>query len=740
MRFILKTILALATLAVLAIGAVAFLVPTDAVRDRAIALVEEKTGRQLEVRGDTSFTFFPAVGVALEDVSLSNPPSMGGGPMLRMESLTVDLKVMPLLSRSVEVNRFVLLRPIFDLRIDGQGNRNWDFSKPGTAMRDGSGAARDVAETATRSGQAAPRVMQAQIGGIGGGLVQDIRLGTMTIEDGTIVYANAINGASQRIDALNVSLTQKQLSEPLATEGSLVWRDQKVEFKGTAGSPAALLQGGASAIDMSVTAAHGQAGFKGRLAAGEALSAEGEITSSTPSVRDLADWTANPLPPGKGFGPATFAGKLKYQDGVVAFNDTRFSLDGMNGRGNGSVSLKGAKPYVRAALALDKLNLNAWVGEPGAAPAGRPSPAATPSPQAPKTPPPAADAAPRQGQSLTDFIEQLNQQPKPEVRAWSQRALNLAMLNTLDADINMNTGALFFDRLKVGPSAVAASLKGGVMTANLNRVELYGGTGTGRVTLNAARAVPAMALNFDLKNMSALPFLMDWMDFKWISGSADLVANVSGSGRTQQQIVAALQGSGSIRFSDGAIEGINIPAMVRGIKQGQFGGWKSDAREKTDFSSLTGTYTVQNGIVSNGDLNLVGPLLRMSGDGTVNLPNETLDYSLTPRIVASLQGQGAEQETGGIVIPVRVQGPLDDPKVKPDLQKIMNDPDFTKNAIDTVNKAVEGLGGGKKITGEQVEQLLQGVLGRGQQGEDGQQQGEKPSGQDLLNQFLKKRQ
>lgn len=74
MRFILKTILALATLAVLAIGTVAFLVPTDAVRDRAIALVEEKTGRQLEVRGDTSFTFFPAVGVALEDVSLSNPP------------------------------------------------------------------------------------------------------------------------------------------------------------------------------------------------------------------------------------------------------------------------------------------------------------------------------------------------------------------------------------------------------------------------------------------------------------------------------------------------------------------------------------------------------------------------------------------------------------------------------------------------------------------------------------------
>lgn len=251
-----------------------------------------------------------------------------------------------------------------------------------------------------------------------------------------------------------------------------------------------------------------------------------------------------------------------------------------------------------------------------------------------------------------------------------------------------------------------------------------------------------MAVNFDLKGMSALPFLLDWIDFKWISGNADLVVSVSGAGHTQQQIVNSLQGNGSMQFRDGAIEGINIPAMVRGLKEGKFIGWKSDSREKTDFSSLTGTYTVQNGILSNSDLSMVGPLIRLTGSGTVNLPNETLDYSLTPRLIASLQGQGGDQVEGGIVIPVRVTGPLADPRVKPDLKKIMEDPDFTKNAIDTVNKAVQGLGGDKKITGEQVEQLLQGVLGRGQQGEaqQGGEQGQKPNAQDLLNQFLKKKQ
>lgn len=744
MRFILKTVLTLLALAVLAIGAVTFLVPTDAVRDRAIAMVEEQTGRQLEVRGDTSFTFFPAIGVALEDVTLSNPPSMDGGPMLRMDSLAVDLKLMPLLSRSVEVDRFVLVRPIFDLRVDGDGNRNWDFAKPRAALDAERGEHRDTA-AAAQPGK--PRAMLAQASGLGGGLVQNIRLGAMRIEDGKIVYANAIDGATHRIDALNVSLRQEELSAPMSLEGDLVWRGEKVDFKGEAGTPAALLRGGASAIDVSVESAPAKAGFKGRIAAGDALTAAGDVTAETPSARGLADWAGSPLPPGKGFGPASFSGTLDYDGAVIAFSDAGFSLDGMNGRGNGSVSLKGAKPYIRAALALDKLDLNAWVGEAGAAPRTEPrpapEPAPAPEPRAEQPPPPAADSGPRQGQSLTDFIEELNKQPsRPEVRAWSRRALNLAMLNAFDADINMNAGALYFDRLKVGASAVAASLEGGVMTANLNKLELYGGAGSGRVTLNAARQVPAMAVNFDLKGMSAHPFLIDWVDFKWISGRADMVVSVSGSGHTQQQIVNSLQGNGSVEFRDGAIEGVNIPAMVRGLKEGRFGGWRSDAREKTDFSALTGTYTVQNGIVGNSDLEMVGPLLRVTGAGTVNLPNETLDYSLTPRLVATLQGQGGEQAEGGIVIPVRVQGPLDRPKVAPDLKKLMEDPDLTKDAIDTVGKAVENMKG-KKITGEQVEQLLQGVLGGGQgeQGQEGgEQQGEQPRAQDLLNQFLKKKQ
>ena len=736
MRFLIKSFFTLATLAVLAIGAVAFLVPQDAVRDQAIALVKQQTGRDLTVGGDTSFTLYPSIGVALGDVALSNPPDMGGGPMLRMESLTVSLKLMPLLTRSIQVERFHLVRPVFDLRVDTQGRRNWDFAQRRTS------SAGPAAATAP------PRTfVRAQAGGLGGGLVQDIRLGTVRIEEGVVVYANAIDGASHRLDAVNLSVRQKELSAPLSAEGDLVWRGERIDLAGEVASPTALVRGGASAVDATFKAAPANGAFKGRIAMGDAVSMEGDVSGDTPSVRNLADWAGRALPHGKGLGPAKLDGRVKYAGGTLEFTKTTFSLDGMNGQGNGSVRLTGAKPYVRAALALDKLDLNAYLGPAGPAPQPR-------RPSVPQAEPaqlqPGADAKPKEGQSLTDFIDQLNEnKPAPQVRAWSQRAIDFAALKFVDADVNVNTGALLFRNLKVGASAVTANLKGGVMTANLNKLALYGGTGTGRITLNGARAVPALATSFDLRNVSALPFLTDWSNFKWISGKANVAVNLSSSGRTEQQMIGSLNGNGSIRFLDGAIEGINIPAVIRGLKQGQFAGWKTDEREKTDFSSLSGTFTVRNGVTSNGDLNLVGPLIRMTGDGRIDLPREQIDYSLTPRLVASLEGQGSQQDLGGIVIPVKVRGRLDNPRVEPDLQKIIENPELAKDAIEKVGEAVKNLKG-KKITGQQVEQFLQGVLGGGQPQavEPGQagadpaqpQQQQQVRPEDLIRQFFPRRQ
>ncbi len=722
-RLLMKATFTLFMMAVLALGAIYFLVPEDVVRDQVSSLVKQQTGRDLTVRGKTSFAVFPNVGVELENVSVSNPPGMKSGEMLRMGALNLNLKLLPLLTRRIEIDRFVLVRPVFNLLVDAKGRKNWDMAKKAAGLVPTENAPVQLRNTAPR-----PEFMQAQAGGLGGGVVQDISLGTAKIVDGTVNYTDERAGTKQRIDKVNVTLNQPDLSEPLDAEGDLVWQGEKVTFDGRLENVSALLSNTSSKTRMAVSTRLGKGSFDGQMKLGQELSANGAVTGETPSLRSLARWLGNPLPPGGGLGPLTIKGHLGLIGQTVTFTKARLGLDGMTGTGQASVKLKGVRPHITATLTLDKLDLNPYLRGASAA-----SPAAGIRPAKKRLTPGINPAEPKPGgkESLTDFIDKLNKgesgsgTPRPQVRAWSQQAIDLTGLRAADADVKLTTGALYYEKIKTGKSTVAASLKSGVLTANLSKLSLYSGTGTGRITLNGARAVPAITGLFNLNSISALPLLKDAMGFKWISGRANMSISLSGTGRSQSELVRSIQGQGKLVFSNGAIEGINIPAMVRKLKLGQLGGLKSTEREKTDFSSLTGSFVAQQGIAYNKDLSLIGPLIRLTGEGNVDLGRERIDYAALPRIVGTLQGQGATDDRKGIAVPVRITGPWARPKVVPDLERLLRDPELAKDTVNKLGKVFKKL---KKK--EDVNKLLQGILGGGNQGAtQGQPGAAQPQGQ-----------
>lgn len=727
MRLLFKAAAALVMMAVLATVAVPFFVPQDVIRDQVIAVVKQQTGRDVTVSGKTSFAIFPNVGVELEDVAISNPPGMDAGEMLRMEHLNLNLKLMPLLARRVEVDRFVLVRPVFNLVVDAKGRKNWDFQK--TASLDpGAGEA-----TAKKAAAERPRkMMQAQTGGFGGAAVRDISLGTVKITDGTVNYSDRITGVKHRVKAVNVTLVQPELTAPLDADGDLVWQGEKIDFDGRLVSVSALLSDQSTKAKFNVSSRHGKGSFDGTFGLAPSLTAKGVVSGETPSLRGLAGWLGNPLPPGGGLGPVSISGNLGLAGETLTFKKARVGFDGMNGTGQVNVRLKGVRPYVTASLNLDKLDLNPYVEDGATAPVRAVRPAQ----------PAAQGPAPKSGESLTDFIKKLESDqgdaPQPQVRAWSQRALNLTGLRAVDADLRLTTGAIHFRNIRTGDSDVAADIKSGVLTANLTRLSLYSGTGTGRVTLNGARAISGVVASFNLKGISALPLLRDASGFDWVSGRANMTLSVSGNGRSQSEIMRSLQGQGQFAFSNGAIEGINIPELVRGLKQGQFDGWKRSSREKTDFSQLSASFVIRQGVASNSDLQMIGPLIRMSGEGIVDLGNERLDYSALPRIVASLEGQGAQFDPNkGLAVPIKITGPWARPKVVPDLERLLRDPELAQDTVNKVGKVLE-----KLKNKEDVNKLLQGVLGGGNQqpAPDGSQppsQGQPATPEDLLRRFIR---
>jgi AsmA protein len=128
--------------------------------------------------------------------------------------------------------------------------------------------------------------------------------------------------------------------------------------------------------------------------------------------------------------------------------------------------------------------------------------------------------------------------------------------------------------------------------------------------------------------------------------------------------------------------------------------------DSTDFSRLTGTYTIDNGVLTNNDLVLVGPLIRASGAGTVDIGQRTIAYRLEPTIVGTLQGQGASGDAKGLTLPFRIEGSWDNLRTIPEFGDLLSNPNQTVNELKNVGGGLLNsiFGGGDKSKGSAQQQ------------------------------------
>jgi AsmA protein len=703
--------LALIALAAVAVAFLVMAIPTDAVRDRAIAEVKARTGRDLVIAGPASFTLYPSVGVSLGDVSLSGLPGSGGKPLATMASLDVSVRLLPLLQRDVRVNRLVLRQPEFNLEVDKEGRESWDFSPGGVAAQPprpdqqmpghSAESAEGTPPSAGPDATTAPQQERASRSKL-----DKLEFGDVGIEDGTIRYSDARSGTVREIRAVNASLTLPSISYPLGASGSLSWKGRNVDFNAELTSVKAVLEDRPAKLALTLKSAAAEAAFDGTVSFTNAFEAEGNFTAKSPSARDLAGWLGTELGPSDGFGPLEAKGLVRAGPKAVSFTAAEMTLDGATARGQVTIETSGPRPHVKANLKLSELDLNRYKG--ALADSGSESPPA-PSSEAP--PPPAAQPPQAEGAPPASIEDLLSREPAaagPKVKGyvkrdgWSEEPFDLSGLGLVDADAKLSVARLILRGIKTGQSELTVALKNSVIKTTFDDVRLYEGRGTGFVTIDGSSPKAAnVGGNITLDGIAAQPLLKDAADLDWLAGTGKLAFALAGQGQSERQIIETLNGRAEFTFTDGAIVGINIPQMVRGF--GRPSG-ESGSVEKTDFSELASSWVVTAGVAENRDMRLVSPLLRMTGSGSVNLPAREIDYMLRPKIVASLSGQGGEQNLSGIEIPVRVHGSLEKPKITPDLGGAFKDPD---KAVDTVKEI------GKQFKGKSADEIVKGIFGSG---------------------------
>ena len=236
-------------------------------------------------------------------------------------------------------------------------------------------------------------------------------------------------------------------------------------------------------------------------------------------------------------------------------------------------------------------------------------------------------------------------------------------LNAVNGQFNFTAGALAFRQYRVSDVKVDAALDNGTLQIAKLAGRAWGGTIDGSGSAEAKDRHIAVKLAADGVDVNALLKNVAGKDL--LEGTGRVTADVNTGGATVGAMRSALAGTVALHVRDGAIKGVNLARTLRQAKAAL--AMKSDSvsqastAEKTDFSELSASARIADGVAQSDDLDIKSPFLRIGGAGRFDIGRGTIDYTARATVVGSPNGQdGADLAAlKGVTVPVVLSGPFD---------------------------------------------------------------------------------
>jgi len=700
LKYLLLALAGLVALLVLAAIIVAATFNPNDYKPTLIQLVQDKTQRTLSIPGDIKLTFFPRIGADLGKVAISE--RQNARVFASAEHAQVAVALLPAFSKQFIIDQILVDGLVVNLHRYKDHTTNYDDLIP---KEDGNAQP----STATSTPEEAHAV-QFDVGGISLtnaslGLRDEAKNSTLAVSKlnlrtGPIAQGKKSNfelSAEVKGDKPSLALTVNAKSNftlDLAQQRH-VFDGFSASLKGAAAdipqlqvtlsapsfelSPQALK---APALALEATITQGTRSTTAKL--GGALT--GDLTAQRFELSNLSLEAALPNPAG-----STLALNVKGKASVNLPREAMQAslsgkLDGM--RVEAQVGLtRFSPPAYSFDMALDDLDADRYMAK--STPAAKTEPTTTKAS--------GSSAAP--------------ESPAPE------SPFDLSALQLLDARGTLKVASLKFANIRTSNVRLELHAANGKVNINPMTASLYGGSLAGSLSASASKT-PHFAAQQTLRNINIGPLLKDALDKNPVDGKGDVTIDISATGATVSQLKRALNGTARLALQDGAINGINLAATIRnakvkiGMLQGQPAPQQGAAstQEKTDFTELSGSFKIANGVAHNDDLSAKTPLLRIGGNGDINLGEDRLDYTVKATVVSTLQGQGGPelQQLKGLTVPVKLSGPFNAVRWEIDFASLAGD--LVKGKVEAeVQKQVDTQKGQIE---QQLRDQLKGIFGK----------------------------
>ena len=675
------------------------LVDTQTFRDQITEQVRERTGQELTVTGDLSISVFPWLGIRTGEIRLSQPPSVGLEEplLLSVQRADVGVKFLPLLQKKIEISEIIFDSPSINFIETKNGSTSLDGIEQLTQSQ--SQEQTEQAEQNTPSSESTSGFAPAAI-----------VIAGVTISNGEFTFDNRALGERHRIE--NLQLTVGNLlggSEEQMTLSADVFAHEQ-EPMTVALDSAVQLDLDTQSLSLSDTNASVEQALANAKLRIDNLNVDAKMLGASGIVINID--TADLLP--TALNPELAISRVAYDLANKTSENIAFSLSepksDLNATGSISVDLSGDVPLFKGKFAVNELVPSKLIElmaiDYQAA-----------SKDVLKTLTLSSNfGGSNNGVVLKELMMQLDQTQieadlalvnfenprynflvkldqinlddyipptqEPAASDNTENAEPLALLLPVEIFKSIKTNGTFYAGLIQAAGVKLQELNLAIAstdnTVNIQpKATLYDGSVGGEINYRAVSAEQSIIdISPSLKDVQFGNLLNDAGITDQIAGRGSLDIDIQVVDRQGQQ---SNQGTIGFNIKDGALKNIDIQKSLYDAQdsidklKGKTPRTRPADANETRFAEATGSFKLNDFVLTNNDLLVKAPLFRVNGQGSVDIETQALDYLVKVAIVETSQGQGGKalEDLKGFAVPLSIKGSFTEPKTSVDVKQLI---------------------------------------------------------------------
>ena len=547
-------------------------------KPRITKAVKDATGRELNIGGDIDLAIGFTPSLVLTNIAFQNAPWGSRPEMVKLKRFEVQVALLPLISRKIEIKRFVLVEPDILIERDKKGRSNLAF---------------EGARKGELKGDEEEKPSE-------GTTLPVLAFNKLEIMKGRLTYRDAGSGKTTNVHLDNLIASAAGMNSPVdfTLDGGL---DQTTFYlTGTLG-PLASVTDPKKAWPLKVTA----------KALDATVTLDGSIKDTrTQSGIDMGfnvrvnDWAAlskfigQPVPFKEGLELTGRAGDVGPKSYKVS--DLKISLGTNRIAGSIGIDIKKKTPNLDVALSSENLDLRPFLSKGGE-----------------KKPP----------------EEKQEKSPGKKDRVFPSDPLPpLDTLNQVEGNFKIRFGKVILPQLVLHDLSMDTTMRKGRLHVHPLKAVIGGGALDGDMALTPRDKKADIDARLSIKGFDLEKMLKELDITEMVEGSLDVDIDLQGRGGSMAAIMADLNGHTSVIMNGGSIKNKYIDLLGGDISSSVLR-LLNPAKEKKDYTAINcmvSRFDIKKGLANSTALVLDTERMSVAGEGDIDLGSEKLNLAIKP--------------------------------------------------------------------------------------------------------------